>query len=176
MKSTEHKAGCFSLFTGTFAVAVTAAWGLCQLLFCPHLSLRQPLPISIFLPVKDAGPISLGSETVLLLRGWSPGCPPRAGGSSPTEVTQGDPLANLAGGLSSFLNVRMETTCSQRGLPRQGDLGSDPRRVFSLADSESQFSHLQNGDISLPGWIFFIHSFIHSFSIWGDANVHLSPC
>ena len=75
-------------------------------------------------------------------------------------MTQGDPLANSAGGLSSFLNVRMETTCSQRGLPHQGDLGSDPRRVFSLADSESQFSHLQNADISLPGWIFFIHSFI----------------
>lgn len=68
----EHRFDCFPPFTGTFAVM--AVWGLCLSIlvlssFKPELgAVSQPLPISIFLEVKENGPVSVWSE--MALHGW----------------------------------------------------------------------------------------------------------
>lgn len=69
LKLMEHRAGCFPPFTGTFAMM--AARGLCLSTlvltsFKPEQgAVSQPLPISIFLQVKETGPVSLWSEMAL---------------------------------------------------------------------------------------------------------------
>lgn len=68
----EHRSDCFPPFTGTFAVM--AACGLCLSTlvlssFKPEPgAVSQPLPISIFLEVKENGPVSVWSE--MALHGW----------------------------------------------------------------------------------------------------------
>lgn len=136
----EHRAGCFSPFTGTFAVM--AAWGLCLSTlvlssFKPEPgAVSQPLPISIFLRVKETGPVSVWSE--MALPGWvglqaSPGlqaASPHAPGFSLRKGAQEDPLASSAGGLSSFLNIERET----KVLPSRA-WQSGRRRIKSQKDA-----------------------------------------